>query len=138
MSLIVSLLGLVAWAIWGVTVATIDPSTPFAPLAFYGSLFVALTCTLGRLRERPAYDVAGEVRVSARPALGHAASIAILLLFALWLQSLRMLTSINAVLMVTSLAFVELGFWLTRERRPKPRRRPRRPRPVDAVPAAEG
>ena len=127
MSVLVSLLGLASWSLWGYTIIAVDPNFSLAPLAFYGSLFVALTCTIARLREAPAYEDREGNRVPARPALGHAASATILLLFALWLQSLRMLTSLNLILLGCALLFVEVGFVLTgRQHRSRRSRRPRR------------
>lgn len=134
MSLLVSLLGLAAWSIWGYTVIIIDPAVPLAPLAFYGSLFVALTCTLAKLREAPAYEERGGTLIPARPSLGHGASATIVLLFALWLQSLRMMTPLNLILLGFALFFVELGFALTgRQHRSARARRPRR---AQTAPAA--
>ena len=127
MSLLVSLLGLMAWCLWGYTVIFVDPESPMAPLAFYAALFVALTCTIARLREAPSYEGRDGVRVPARPALGHAASATTILLFALWLQSLRMLSSLNVILLVFAMAFVEVGFILTgRQHRAKRSRRLKR------------
>ncbi|HEX9015198.1 MAG TPA: hypothetical protein VF960_04255 [Chloroflexota bacterium] len=134
MSLFVSLLGLIAWSVWGYTVVYLDPDVSLAAVAFYGALFVALTCTLARLRERPRYEAADGTFVPARPALGHGASIAILVLFALWLQSLRMLTSLNVILLVSALGFVELGFVLTRDH--PGAARPRRSRRQGSVTAS--
>lgn len=127
MSLLLSLLGIMGWAIWGYTVAFLDPEAPLATLAFYGGLFVALTCTLARLLETPAYEDADGVRVGARPGLGHGWVLATLLLFAMWLQSLRMLTQLNGILLFATLFFIELGFRLTGGgHRSQPKRRLRR------------
>ncbi len=138
MSAFVSLLGLVAWALWGYTVIYMDPETPLAALPFYGALFVAVTCTLARLRETPGYERVDGVRVPAKPSLAHGASATTLLLFALWLQSLRMLTPLNAILLAMAMFFIEVGFLLTsRQSRRARRRRPRRPPAVSAAPSAE-
>lgn len=127
MSLLVSIIGLVSWSFWGYTVITISPETPIAPLAFYGSLFVALTCTIARLREAPGYEDRDGNKVGARPAVGHAAAATTLLLFALWLQSLRMLSSLNVMLLCSAMLFVEVGFVLTgRQHRSGRRTRPTR------------
>ncbi len=134
MSFFVSVLGIIGWAIWGYTVAFLDPDTPLAALAFYGGLFVGLTCMLARLLETPAYEDADGVHVAARPALGHAWVLATLLLFGLWLQSLRMLTQLNGILLFATLFFIELGFRLTGgRRRPQPKRRPKRMTVPDAT-----
>lgn len=128
MSLLVSLLGLMGWAIWGYTVVYVDPQDQFARVAFYSGLFVALTCTLARLREAPGYLDASGLQIPPKPTLGHAAAVATLVTFALWLQSLRMLTALNGILLVLTLCLIEIGFRLSRGRRPsKPRRRTLRP-----------
>ena len=127
MNVAVNLLGLIGWVACGYTVVFVDPGDPFAPLWFYFSLFVALTCTLARVLEIPGYEDADGVRVAATPGLGHASVLTILLLFALWLQSLRMLTQLNGILLFLTFALIELGFRLTgRRRRSQPKRRPRR------------
>jgi hypothetical protein len=128
MNLFVSVLALVGWALWGYTVLFVDPGAPFARLVFYGGLYVALTCTLARLLESPGYEDLDGVLRPPKPGLGHAASLATLLLFALWLQSLRMLTALNGSLLLLTFGLIELGFRLSGSRpRPKARRRPRRP-----------
>lgn len=127
MSLLVSVLGLAGGAIWGYTVLYVDPETPFAPLVFYCGLFLALTCTLARLLESPSYEDTDGAQVAARPGLGHAAALTTLLLFALWLQSLRMLTTINGILLLLTLFLTELGFRLSGgQQGPKAKRRLRR------------
>ena len=61
------------------------------------------------------------------PTLGHAAIVATLMLFALWLQSLRMLTSLNGILLAAMFVFIELGFFVSGGgRTSRARRRPRR------------
>lgn len=134
MSLLITVVGMAGWAVWGYTVAFLDPEAPFATFAFYGGLFVALTCTLARLLETPAYEDVDGAQVSAKPGLGHAWVLAALLLFALWLQSIRMLTQLNGVLLFATLFFIEVGFRLTGgRRRPQPKRRPRRMAAQDAA-----
>jgi hypothetical protein len=119
----ISLVGLAAWGFWGYTVLVIEPDLLLAPIAFYLSLFVALTCTLSRLLGgRDANDGGSQPHN-----LGHGAIVSVLVLFALWLQSLRMLTTLNAVLLAALFVFIELGFFLSRgQRLPRARRRPRR------------
>jgi hypothetical protein len=123
MSFLVSLLGLVGWAIWGYTVLFVEPEAPFGSVAFFAGLMMALTCTLARLLESPGYEDVDGVRVSPKPALGHAAALSIMFLFALWLQSLRMLTTLNGALLALTVAMIELGFRLTERRGPRVRRR---------------
>ncbi len=137
MSLLMVFLGLVGWAAWGYTVAFMAPEAPFATIAFYGSLFVALTGTLARLLETPPYEDADGVQVAAKPSIGRAWVLATLLLFALWLQSIRMLTELNGVLLFATLFFIELGFRLTGERR-RPLQSKRRPRRAPAPDASSG
>ncbi len=130
MNVLTSLLTLGAWGLWGYVVLFVDPAVPGAPLAFYGALFVALTCTLGRLLGTISVDETGDGRRRQVPSLGHAAIVSTLVLFALWLQSLRMLTVLNGVLLSAMFVFVELGFFLSGggRRKPRARRRPgRRP-----------
>ena len=104
----------------------IDPGAPLAPLAFYASLFVALTGTLSRLlvgAPSPEDKQVGHPVAN----LGHAAAASALVLFALWLQSLGMLTSFNGSLLAATLILIEVGFFFSGgRRRPKATRRPRR------------
>jgi hypothetical protein len=123
MKLIISLVGLVAWGLWGYTVLFIEPDFLLAPIAFYLTLFVALTCTLSRVL------IGGSVDERGNPShnLGHGAIVSVLILFALWLQSLRMLTPLNAMLLAALFGFIELGFWLSqRQGEGRARRRMRR------------
>jgi len=133
MNLIVSLLALSAWVLWGYTVLFVDPDVPLIPVGFYGSLFVALTCTLARLLGPSGPSKTGGRFSSSRPSLGHAAVVSILLLFALWLQSLRMLTPLNGILLAAMFLFIELGFFLSGGTRGPRARRRRRPVPPQAV-----
>lgn len=138
MNLLTSLLTLSAWALWGYTVLEIDPSVPLAPVLFYGTLFVALTGTLARLLGTGGGNEADELGRSPMPSFGHAASVSILLLFALWLQSLGMLTQLNGILLAATFGLIELGFRLS-DGRPKlrARRRVRRDTIPDAGAASE-
>ncbi len=124
-NLLTSVLTLCGWTLWGYIVLSVDPVVPTAPLAFYGALFVALTCTLGRLLGGPSSSDTGEGRPSQVPSLGHAAIVSTLILFALWLQSLRMLTPLNGILLAAMFLFIELGFTLSGGGRRKPRARRR-------------
>lgn len=127
MNLLVSFLTLCGWASWGYIVLFVDPGVPLAPLAFYGTLFVAVTCTLAQLlagRAKGEVDTNGS---SSAPNLGHAVALSTLLLFALWLQSLRMLMPLNVILLGATFLLIELGFFLGgSRRRPRARRRTRR------------
>ena len=126
MNLLVSLFTLAAWGLWGYIVLFIDPETPLAPLAFYASLFVALTGTLSRLLVGAPSPQ--DKQVGHRVAnLGHAAAASTLVLFALWLQSLGMLTSFNGSLLAATLILIEVGFFFgDGRRRAKTTRRQRR------------
>ena len=127
MNLLVSLLTLAAWGLWGYTVLFVDPETPLAPAAFYGALFVALTGTLSRLLGGPSSPRGEEPSASDGLNLGHAAVVSTLILFALWLQSLGMLTPLNGILLASTFLLIELGFFLSGgRRRPRARRRPKR------------
>lgn len=127
MNLVTSLFTLGAWGAWGYTVVFIDPEVPLAPAAFYAALFLALTGTLSRLLGGSAPTQEERFIAPAVPNLGHAAVVSILILFALWLQSLGMLTPLNGTLLATTLLLIELGFFLSGgRRRPKARRRQRR------------
>jgi hypothetical protein len=130
----ISLVGLAAWGLWGYTVLFIEPGTLLAPIAFYLSLFVALTCTLSRVLGGAGVNDGG----SPPHNLGHGAIVSVLILFALWLQSLRMLTTLNAVLLAALFVFIELGFLLSRgQRLTRARRRPRRAAGPEAEIAGE-
>lgn len=122
MNLVISLLSLGGWVVWGYTTLFVDPNVPLAPLAFYAALFVALTCTLARLMGGSRSGESGH-----GSNLGHASIVSMVLLFALWLQSLHMLTPLNGILLASMLAFIELGFFLSRgsRRGTEVRRRPR-------------
>lgn len=139
MNLLTSLLALCAWALWGYTVLLVEPAVPMAPFAFYAALFVALTCTLARLSGGGggALDGAVDATRPSAPGLGHAAIVSTLLLFALWLQSLRMLTPLNGTLLAAMFLFIELGFFLSGGRRRARGRRPRRATTSEAGLAGE-
>ena len=127
MNLLVTLLTLAGWALWVDVVLTVDPGMPSAPIAFYGSLFVALTGTLSRLLSGSASRDDQEAVPSQIANLGHAAVVSVLILFALWLQSLGMLTALNGTLLAATLLLIELGYMLSGGRRkPRARRRSRR------------
>lgn len=132
MNLLTSLLTLLAWVFWGCTVFFVDPDVPPASVLFYGAFFVALTCTLARLM-----GGGTEAGTEWTPAgfganLGHAAVVSTLLLFALWLQSLGMMTPLNGGFLVVTFFLVEVGFFFSNSsRKTRGRRRLR------AVPTSE-
>src|SRR5450759_2075691 len=113
MNLFPSFLTLVAWVLWGCTILFVDPDVTLAPVLFYGTLFIALTCTLARLmgggvqaeKERPTGGFGAN--------FGNAAVVSTLLLFALWLQSMGTLTSLNGGLLAIAFLLVEVGFFFS-------------------------
>ena len=138
MNLLVSVLTLTAWGLWGYVVLFVDPEMPLAPASFYAALFVALTGTLSRLlggAPAPRDSESVALHISN---IGHAASVSTLILFALWLQSLGMLTSLNGTLLAATLLLIELGFFISgSRRRPRGRRRPKRGATAEAGSAVE-
>lgn len=125
--LLISFLTIVGWASWGYVVLFVDPGAPLAPIAFYGTLFVALTCTLAQLLGGGGSGETEGTCAPSAPCLGHAAAVTTLMLFALWLQSLSMLTPLNGILLAATFLLIEVGFFLSGgRRRPRARRRPRR------------
>lgn len=138
MNLLASLLTLGAWGLWGYVVLFIDPEVPLAPAAFYATLFVALTGTLSRLLGGAPPEHEDRLMAPQVPNLGNAAAVNTLILFALWLQSLGMLTPLNGTLLAATLVLIELGFFLSGgRRRPRARRRPRRVATPEAGSAVE-
>ena len=109
-ALLMALIGLGAWGGLGWVVLTIPPSQPFALVVVYVFAFTAITATTALL----AWAVFGWRAPRGRlhsPAgyVGHAALLAAIALFALWLQSLRMLTPVVGALLVGLYAFLELA-----------------------------
>ena len=99
-----------AWGGLGWLISSVPPGQPFAMVAAYALTFVGITFTaaLG------AWAVLRPRLLSGRLAspLGyvwHSMLLAFITLFALWLQSLRMLTPTVAVLLVGLYAFLELA-----------------------------
>ena len=98
---------LLAWGVWLLTFLGVPPTAPGAQPAFFGSLFLALSMSaavLLALGSRPK-----EARRAARGTayyLPHTLLASFLLLFALWLQSLRMLTLPNGLLLLALLALI--------------------------------
>jgi hypothetical protein len=108
---------LLGWGAWLLTVLGVPPSAPGAQGAFYGSLLLALSAS-GTI----ALAIASRRRAGRRAARGtgfflpHATLVAFLLLFALWLQSLRMLTWPNALLLAGLFVLVEGAYSLASRR----------------------
>ncbi len=105
-----------AWIVWLLTVLSAPPTMPGAQAVFYGSLLAALTTSgaltlaaLQRPRERRrARSVASF--------LPHTLVASFLALFALWLQSLRMLSWPNALLLFALFVIFEGAMGLASRR----------------------
>ncbi|HEY7068131.1 MAG TPA: hypothetical protein VII06_42160 [Chloroflexota bacterium] len=108
---------LVGWTAWTLTVLGVPPSAPGAQSVFYGSLLVALTATGAVV-----LSIAARHREPRRPTRGavgylpHALLASFLLLFALWLQSLRMLAWPNALLLLGLFVLIEGAYGLASRR----------------------
>ena len=112
--MLVALLMLVAagaaWGGLGWMVLNIPPSRPFAQVGTYVFAFTAITATgalLAWLILRPRLEQ-GRLR-SPAGYLAHSMLLALIALFALWLQSLRVLTPTVALLLVGLYTFLELA-----------------------------
>jgi cytochrome c oxidase assembly factor CtaG len=94
-----------AWAGLGWLVLNAAPSRPLAVLAAYVFGFAAITST-GALLAWLAFG-----RDDASPAgyVAHSMLLAIIVLFAMWLQTLRTLTPIVVVLLIGLYVFLELA-----------------------------
>jgi hypothetical protein len=98
-----------AWGGLGWMVLNIPPSRPFAQVGTYVFAFTAITATgalVAWLVLRPRLD--GRLR-SPAGYLAHSMLLAVIALFALWLQSLRVLTPTVALLLVGLYTFLELA-----------------------------
>jgi hypothetical protein len=99
-----------AWGGLGWLITSEPPDDPLALAEAYGLAFVAITCTASlaawvALRPRlPTGRLASPLGY-----VWHAMLLAVITLFALWLQSLRMLSPLVAVLLVGLYAFLELA-----------------------------
>jgi hypothetical protein len=103
------LAALMAWSGLAWLVLNVPPTRSFALPAGYVFAFTAITSTgalLAWIIRRPRYD--GEWR-SPASYLGHSMLLGVIALFALWLQSLRVLTPTVAVLLIGLYAFLELA-----------------------------
>lgn len=111
--------GLTAAASWSSLawlVTSYPPSEPLALAAFYGLLFIALSSSLTLVAWTARRPAGGEEASRLPPgSLGHAMLFSSMALFGLWLQSLRMLTPLNAGLLLAVYAFIELTVLVIRE-----------------------
>ena len=99
-----------AWGGLGWLVVSIPPAWPMALAVGYIFALTGLTSSGALLlwAVRRPRDEAGTL-VSPAGYLPHSMLLAIILLFAVWLQSLRMLTPVVALLLVGMYAFLELA-----------------------------
>ena len=99
-----------AWGGLGWLVLNIAPTRPLSLAAAYVFAFVAITATatLGIWLVRRPRTEEGELKTPAGY-VGHAMLLAIIGLFAMWLQALRTLTPIVALLLVGLYAVLELA-----------------------------
>jgi len=101
-----------AWGGLGWLLTNVPPSRPLAVLAAYVFAFGAITSTTALLvwvvQLWPRRDRPGRPRTPAAY-LAHAMLLAIIVLFAVWLQTLRTLTPIAALLLIGLYAFMELA-----------------------------
>jgi hypothetical protein len=99
-----------AWGGLGWLMANVPPSRPLAVLAAYVFAFAAITSTgalLAWLVLRPRLEH-GRLR-SPVGYLAHSMLLAVIVLFAVWLQTLRTLTPIVAMLLIGLYAIMELA-----------------------------
>ncbi len=114
---IICLAATLGWAVWLLTFLGVPPTAPGAQAAFYCSLLLALSMSgavLLALGSRPK-----EARRAAHGTayyLPHTLLASFLLLFALWLQSLRMLTLPNGLLLFALFVLIEGAYNLASRR----------------------
>jgi hypothetical protein len=109
-ALLMLLAAAAAWGGLGWLVLTISPARPFAQVVGYVFAFTALTATgalIAWLVFRPGREE-GRLR-SPAGYLAHSMLLAVIALFALWLQSLRVLTPIVVLLLIGLYTFLELA-----------------------------
>src|SRR6478672_3241261 len=94
-----------AWGGLGWLLLNIPPARPLAVLAAYVFAFAAITST-GALLGWLAF---GRRTHSPAGYLSHSMLLAVIALFAMWLQTLRTLTPIVVVLLIGLYAFLELA-----------------------------
>lgn len=108
---------LLAWTAWILTILGVPPSARGAEQVFYGSLFVALATSgavvlaVGARRREPRRPTRSAVSFLPHSVLGS-----FLLVFALWLQSLRMLAWPNALLLLGLFVLIEGAYSLAGRR----------------------
>lgn len=109
-ALLIALAAVAAWGGLAWMIVTVPPTKPFALVVVYLFAFTGITSTAAigawaLLRPR-----APQGRLES-PAgyVGHAVLLALIALFALWLQSLHMLTPTVALLLVGLYTFLELA-----------------------------
>ena len=93
-----------AWGGLGGLLTTVPPSRPFAVLAAYVFAFVAITSSGALI----AWLLFGRKGTPARCVV-HSMLLAVIVLFGVWLQTLRTLTPIAALLLVGLYVFLELA-----------------------------
>ena len=101
---------ILAWGGLGWLVLTIPPTRPLSLMAAYVFAFVAITATgaaLMWLVRRPRTDD-GQLK-SPAGYLAHSMLLAVIVLFGLWLQALRTLTPVVALLLLGLYAVLELA-----------------------------
>ena len=99
-----------AWGGLGWLLTNVAPSRPLAVLAAFVFAFAAITSTVAFvawLALRPRLED-GRLR-SPAGYLAHSMLFAIIVLFAFWLQTLRTLTPVAAVLLIGLYTFMELA-----------------------------
>jgi hypothetical protein len=101
-----------AWGGLGWVLTNVPPSRPLAVVAAYVFAFAALTSTVALLawvvQLRPGRDPQASLR-SPAGYLAHSMLLSIIVLFAVWLQTLRTLTPIALVLLVGLYVCMELA-----------------------------
>jgi hypothetical protein len=110
MALLTFIASAVAWGGLGWLLTHVAPSRPLAVLAAYVFAFAAITSTaafIAWLMFRPRLED-GRLR-SPAGYLAHSMLLAIIVLFAVWLQTLRTLTPIAAGLLIGLYALMELA-----------------------------
>jgi len=105
-----ALAAIAAWGGLAWLVATVSPTRPFALVVLYLFAFTGITSTAALAAWAVLKPRAPQGRLES-PAgyVGHAVLLALIALFALWLQSLRMLTPTVAVLLIGLYTFLELA-----------------------------
>ncbi|HEY0583699.1 MAG TPA: hypothetical protein VGE94_16065 [Chloroflexota bacterium] len=99
-----------AWGGLAWLTLNVPPSRPLAILAAYVFAFAAITSTgavVAWLALRPRDDQG--VLVSPARYLAHSMLLAVIVLFGMWLQSLRAVTPVVAALLIGLYAFLELA-----------------------------